>query len=515
MLQNHFPLTLIILDGWGYSANSEDNAIMAANTPTWDQLIATYPHTLLQGSGSCVGLPEGQMGNSEVGHLNLGAGRMVYQDFTRIEKAISDESFYENPVLITAIEHAIKKNSAIHVLGLLSPGGVHSHERQIHSLLRLVAQHDVKKLYLHAFLDGRDTPPQSAQRSLQDVDNLFKSLGTGNIASIIGRYYAMDRDQRWNRIQQAYVLLTEGKAPYQADNATEGLKQAYSRGETDEFVKPTAIHSPTAAPIFIADDDVVIFMNYRADRARELCHALLDEHFQPFERHKKPRLASFVTLTHYADQLPTQVVFPPERLNNILGEYLSRQGMHQLRIAETEKYAHVTFFFNGGIEQPYPNEDRILIPSPNVATYDLKPEMSAFEITEQLVTAINSRRYEFIVCNYANADMVGHSGNFAATVKAIEVLDQCLAHVIAAAQQRGGEILITADHGNAERMFDKTLQQPHTAHTSEPVPFIYIGRPAQITSSEGTLVDIAPTILYLMNLMKPAEMTGHSLVKLT
>ena len=515
MPQNYFPLTLIVLDGWGYRANPENNAILAANTPTWDKLIASCPHLLLHGSGSHVGLPHGQMGNSEVGHLNLGAGRMVHQDFTRIEEAISDGSFYENPVLQEAIEYAIQKDSAIHVLGLLSSGGVHSHEKQIHTLLRLVAKHKVRKLYLHAFLDGRDTPPQSAQQSLDDIDNLFHSLGVGTLATVIGRYYAMDRDQRWNRIQQAYELLTEGKAAARADTGTEALKQAYSRGETDEFVKPTVIHSSTAAPICIADDDVVIFMNYRADRARELSHALLDKHFTGFDRHKKPCIGSFVTLTQYDAQLPTKVAFSPEPLNNILGEYLSHQGVHQLRIAETEKYAHVTFFFNGGIERPYPNEDRILIPSAKVATYDLKPEMSAFEITDQLVTAITSGPYEFIVCNYANADMVGHSGNFDAAVKAIEVLDQCLTRVIAASQQRGGEVLITADHGNAECMFDKALQQPHTAHTNEPVPFVYVGRPAQITSSEGTLADVAPTILYLMNLSKPAEMTGQSLLKLT
>lgn len=508
------PLLLIILDGWGYRASSEYNAIAAAQKPNWDRLLKTYPNSLISGSGPCVGLPDGQMGNSEVGHLNMGAGRVVYQDFTRIEKSISDGEFFNNPTLLASFAQAKQHDSAVHVLGLLSSGGVHSHEQQIQALLQFAAQQGIKKLFLHAFLDGRDTPPKSALPSLEKTQTLLNELGVGKIASIIGRYYAMDRDKRWERVEPAYELLTEGKAPFHAENVSDALNQAYLRGESDEFVQATSIHKPDEAADYIQDNDVVIFMNFRADRARELSHSLVDEHFSGFKRQKKLSLSAFVTLTQYGDNILAQIVFPPYSMENLLGEYLARLGLKQLRIAETEKYAHVTFFFNGGIEPPNLFEDRVLIPSAKVATYDLKPEMSALEITDNLINAIASEKYDFIVCNFANPDMVGHTGNFDATVKAIETIDLCLGKIITALQKHHGEAIITADHGNAECMFDKHTQQPHTAHTYEPVPFIYVGRPAKIVVNDGKLSDIAPTILSLMQLKQPEEMTGRSLVKL-
>ncbi len=508
------PFVLIILDGWGYSENHQANAIYSAATPVWDRLWRKYPHTLVSGSGRGVGLPVGQMGNSEVGHLNIGAGRIVHQEFTRIENAIADGEFYANPILIKAIDDAKEHQKAIHVLGLLSPGGVHSHEHQIHTLLKMAAQRGAKQLYLHAFLDGRDTPPQSAGTSLQKLDDLFHELGVGKTASIIGRYYAMDRDQRWERIQDAYDCLTLGKAEYSAESASQALHMAYQRNETDEFVHATTIHSQDQQPITIHDGDSVIFMNYRADRARQLTRAFTTDDFTGFSRSKRPKLRHFVSLTQYAKDLAAEVAFPPISLDNVLGEYIAKQQLAQLRIAETEKYAHVTFFFNGGREQPFPGEDRILINSPNVATYDLQPEMSAPELTDKLVAAINEKKYDLIVCNYANPDMVGHTGNFAATVKAIETIDHALDRIVKALAHVDGELIITADHGNAERMYDKHTKQAHTAHTSEPVPLIYVGRPAKINNHDAALSDIAPTILQLMGLKIPAEMTGKPIITL-
>lgn len=507
------PIVLIVLDGWGHTEKNTHNAIAAANTPHWDQLWDDCPHTLLEGSGHAVGLPYGQMGNSEVGHLTMGAGRTVYQDFTQIEKAIEDGDFFTNPVLLTALQQAQSTHKAVHVLGLLSPGGVHSHENQLHAIIELAARNQVKNIYLHAFLDGRDTPPQSALASLTKMETQFAQLGCGGIASIIGRYYAMDRDKRWDRIQRAYELLTEAKAEFHAATSVQGLELAYARGETDEFVQATAIHQPQQLPVKINDGDIIIFMNFRADRARELTQAFIDTDFKGFNRHLVPKLAEFVSLTQYARTLNTSIAFPPQTLTNVLGEYVAKQTIKQLRIAETEKYAHVTFFFNGGIEQTFPNEERILIPSPKVATYDLQPEMSAIELTDKLVEAITSQQYGLIICNYANPDMVGHTGNFAATVAAIECIDTCLGRIIAALQQINGEVIITADHGNAECMFDEQTQQPHTAHTSDLVPFVYYGRNANITNQAGTLADIAPTLLYIMNLPQPKEMTGRSLLK--
>lgn len=511
----HTPLALIILDGWGYSKNTEHNAIAQANTPTWDQLIANFPNTLISGSGNDVGLPCGQMGNSEVGHIHLGAGRLIEQDLTRIDHAIADGSFLTNPVLNAAIDKAIANNKAVHAISLLSPGGVHSHENHLFALTKLAAQKQLSKFYIHAILDGRDTPPSSAQTSIDALENLLTAQKCGKIISIIGRYYAMDRDKRWDRTEKAYHLLTTGKAEYQYASAHEALLAAYARGETDEFVNPTHIIANNNEIITLNEGDVLIFMNYRTDRTRQLCHALVDKNFTGFIRNACPQLAELVTLTEYAKDIPSKIVFPPLSLANSFGEYLANLGHKQLRIAETEKYAHVTFFFNGGREEAFAGEDRVLIPSPKVATYDLKPEMSAVELTDQLITAIKSKKYTAIICNYANADMVGHSGNFAAAVKAIETLDNCLKRVITALQEAGGEAVITADHGNAECMFDNNTNQPHTAHTNFLVPFVYIGRPATIIHNKGVLSDIAPTLLKILGLEQPQEMTGSSLVQLS
>ncbi len=511
--QSYAPTLLIIFDGWGYRADSTDNAITKAKTPHWDDLWQHSPHALIEGSGKAVGLPCGQMGNSEVGHLNMGAGRVVHQDFTRIGLAIEDKTFFENPTLCSAVDVAIETDCALHVLGLLSPGGVHSHEAQILALFELAAQRGLKKIYLHAFLDGRDTPPRSALASIQMFEQKFAELGTGRFASLVGRYYAMDRDKRWERTQVAYDLIT-GTASYSAHSAEEALGSAYARGESDEFVKPTAIDKQGEGRVALEKGDVVIFMNYRADRARQLTLALTSPDFSGFVRPSWPRPARFVTLTEYSADFNLPVAFAPEILSNTLGEYLSKHKLPQLRIAETEKYAHVTFFFNGGIEKPYPLEDRVLIPSPHVATYDLQPAMSAPELTDRLILALQSRHYAFIVCNYANADMVGHTGNFEATVKAIEALDDCLGRILAVLHQVEGQVLITADHGNAEFMYDPATGQAHTAHTTAKVPFVYKGRAAHITKPEGVLADLAPTILTVMELPIPDEMTGTSLLTL-
>lgn len=528
---------LIILDGWGYRKDSEFNAIAAANTPHWDHLWQNYPHGFVDASGLSVGLPENQMGNSEVGHLHMGAGRHVYQDLTRIDQSIATKEFFNNAILTKAFEDAEKNNRAIHVLGLLSPGGVHSHENHLHAILDMAAARNFKNIWVHAFLDGRDTPPKSAMQSIKDLTEKYHA----NIASIIGRYYAMDRDKRWDRVQAAYQLLVEGKASFTAHSAQEALEAAYARGETDEFVQPTCILNPNLPrqnklassnnnhhldpnlrwddnakrennPITINDGDSVIFFNFRSDRARELSHALIENDFKHFEKHKHVDLKHFITFAEYAKDIPSEVVFPTNPLTNMLGDYLSQHHCKQLRLAETEKYAHVTFFFNGGVETTFPGESRILVPSPHVTTYDLVPEMSAYEVTEQLVNAIKKQTYQFIVCNFANPDMVGHTGNFAATVKAIEVIDECLGRIFCALKDTQSEAIITADHGNAELMFDSQTQQAHTAHTCEPVPFIYIGRPAQATQEIGSLVDIAPTMLHLMGLAQPKEMTGKSLI---
>ncbi len=508
------PLVLIILDGWGYSEVNDGNAINNARKPHWDELWAGYPHTLIWGSGTEVGLPADQMGNSEVGHLNLGAGRVVYQEATRLSEAISTGSFYDNPVLTQAVENAKAAGKAVHILGLLSDGGVHSHQDYLVAMAKLAAQRGEDKVYLHAFLDGRDTPPKSALAYIESMEQTFASLGKGRFASVIGRYFAMDRDHRWNRVKETYDLIALGKARHHAPSARDAVLAAYERGESDEFIESTAICPAGSKPVTVEDGDVIIFMNYRADRARQITRAFIEETFSGFERARLPKLQSFVCLTQYNAKFETPVAYPPQTLENVFGEYIATQGYRQLRIAETEKYAHVTFFLNGGREQPFDGEDRILVRSPNVATYDQQPEMSAPEVTARLVEAINSGQYDFIICNYANPDMVGHTGNYKATIKAIEALDKCLGKVIKAVKKAGGEMLITADHGNAEQMANSETGQAHTAHTFNPVPFVYMGRPAELAKS-GALSDVAPTMLYLKGIPIPKEMDGESLVTLT
>ena len=509
---NITPVLLLILDGFGYSEDADHNAIMAARKPNWDKLWRDHPHTLINASEKFVGLPSLQMGNSEVGHLNIGAGRVVYQDLSRVDVAIEDGSFFTNPALTNAVKLAGQNDSALHIMGLLSPGGVHSHENHIFAMLELAARSGLKKIYLHAFLDGRDTPPRSAAQSLQLLQQKCAALGVGRIASIVGRFYAMDRDNRWERVQPAYELLTQGRAEFTASDALSGLELAYARGESDEFVKPTAIVPSGAAAVTMQDGDAVVFMNFRADRAREITHALTDVTFNRFSRAHVPKLACFVTLSRYGDDFDLPCAFTQDDIHNGFGEYISSLGLKQLRIAETEKYAHVTYFFSGGREQPYPGEERILVPSPKVATYDLQPEMSAFEVTDKLEAAILSRQFHAIICNYANGDMVGHSGNMAAATKAIEALDVCIGRAVKAMQSIGGEVIITADHGNAEQMIDRATHQAHTAHTLNPVPFLYIGRKARLADG-GALRDLAPSLLTMMGLPQPAEMTGHSLIE--
>jgi 2,3-bisphosphoglycerate-independent phosphoglycerate mutase len=503
------PVLLIILDGFGYRTDTDHNAIALARKPNYDRLWHDYPHTLINASEQSVGLPNAQMGNSEVGHLNIGAGRIVQMELTRVEVDILDGSFYKNPVLTEAVIKTKQNDSALHIIGLLSPGGVHSHEDHLLAMVEMAARNGLKKVYVHALLDGRDMPPRSAEQSLQRMQDKCTALGAGRIATIIGRFFAMDRDNRWERVQLAYDLITQGKAPYAAATAVDGLQQAYARDENDEFVQATVIGEKVA----MQDGDVAVFMNFRADRARELTRALTDADFAGFKREQFPKLASFVTLSSYGEDFHLPCAYKPGTINNCFGEYISKQGLNQLRIAETEKYAHVTYFLNGGKEQPYPGEDRILVPSPKVKTYDLKPEMSAFEVTDKLEEAIRSGKYQSIICNYANGDMVGHSGNLEAAIKAIEALDICIGRVVSAMQQCGGEVLITADHGNAEQMLDRSTHQAHTAHTLNLVPFIYIGRTATVAST-GALQDIAPTMLTLMGLPQPQEMTGKTLVNL-
>jgi 2,3-bisphosphoglycerate-independent phosphoglycerate mutase len=505
---------LIILDGWGHREDSDANAIQQANTPFWDKIWSEQPNTLIQTSGLAVGLPDGQMGNSEVGHMNLGAGRIVYQNYTRITKDIDEGSFPQNPVLSNAISSAVEKDKAVHILGLLSPGGVHSHEKHIGAAIDMAAKQGAKKIYVHAFLDGRDTPPRSAKVSLENIDQQLKTLGVGRVATMIGRYFAMDRDNRWDRVKLAYDLLTEGVAAHQFNDVTSALEAAYNRDENDEFVAATNIgNTPGQQDGQINDGDSVIFMNFRADRARELTRSFVDADFSEFTQNKKPKLSDFVMLTEYSAEIHTSCAYPPSRLPNCLGEYMETLDKTQLRIAETEKYAHVTFFFSGGREALFKGETRELIPSPDVATYDLQPEMSAPEVTQKLVDAINSHDYDLIVCNFANGDMVGHTGNLNAAIKAAECLDKCLEKVSKAITDAGAQCLITADHGNAEQMTDASSGQAHTAHTTLPVPLVYLGESDISLIDNGKLSDIAPSLLDLMDLKAPSEMTGLSLIK--
>jgi len=509
------PVVLLILDGFGCRPDADDNAITRARMPNWDRLLAQCPHTSIDASEQDVGLPEGQMGNSEVGHLNMGAGRIVYQDFTRIDHAIQTGEFARNPVLGDAVAVAKAAGAAVHVMGLVSPGGVHSHERQLAAMVELAVAGGAPRVFVHAFLDGRDTPPRSAAASLAFMTETCARHPGARIASICGRYYAMDRDKRWERVTVAYDLVVDGNAPFSAPSADAALAAAYARDESDEFVRPTAIVDAGGRKATMDDGDVVVFMNFRADRARELTRALTDPGFDGFPRKRVPKLARFVCLTSYGDEfVRLPVAFGPQSVANGFGEYVSRLGLSQLRIAETEKYAHVTYFFSGGVEALYPGEDRILVPSPKVATYDQRPEMSAAEVTDRLVAAIESGRYDAIVCNYANGDMVGHTGDFDAAKKAIETLDTCIGRVVAAARSAGGEVLVTADHGNAEQMYDPSTGQPHTAHTLNRVPCVFVGRRATMRDG-GALRDIAPTLLAMMRISPPAEMTGRSLLAFT
>lgn len=500
--------TLIILDGIGVRAEVESNAFAAARTPTLDDLFQRYPHSLISTSGLAVGLPEGQMGNSEVGHMNLGAGRVVYQNFTRINKAIEDGSFASNSALVELVSDTKARGGAVHVMGLLSPGGVHSHIDQIIAGCQILACAGVEQLYVHAFLDGRDTPPKSAGESILALEDALTQQQCGRIATVIGRYFALDRDKRWSRVESAYRLITQGEAQHYAESASDALVAAYERGESDEFVQATRIGS--AEPI--GENDAIIFMNFRPDRARQLCEALISPSFEAFSRPLVVAKDRLLTLTRYSDELDGPCAFPPEPISNSLGEYLSGLGKTQLRIAETEKYAHVTFFFNGGREEPFDRERRVLIQSPLVASYDLQPEMSAYELTGNLVAEILGGENDLIVCNYANGDMVGHTGSFDAAVKAVEVLDECLAQVVEATLKAGGHCLITADHGNVEQMLDPESKQAHTAHTTNPVPLIYVGGASGVKLKDGRLCDLSPTILSIMGLSAPEEMSGESLI---
>ena len=504
------PHVLVIMDGIGHREAVEDNAFLAAKTPNLTAMKQNHPHSLISGSGEDVGLPDGQMGNSEVGHMNLGAGRVLYQDFTRITKDIRTGDFFEHEVLVDAVEKAKATGGAVHIMGLLSQGGVHSHEDQIEAMCELALKRGAT-VYLHAFLDGRDTPPRSAEPSLKRFDALFaKYPNQGRIATMIGRYFAMDRDNRWDRVEQAYRLLTEGEALRVVDSAVDGLNQAYAADESDEFVKATRIGELAT----INDGDSIVFMNFRADRARELTRAFVEKDFAGFERKILPNLAKYVMLTRYQATIDAPVAYMPEELKNSIGEYLSNLGKTQLRIAETEKYAHVTFFFSGGREDEYEGETRILVPSPNVATYDLQPEMSAYEVTDKLVDAINSGAYDLLIVNYANGDMVGHTGVFDAAVKAVEAVDSSLGRVYDAVMSNKGHMIVTADHGNVEQMQDYDSGQVHTQHTTEHVPFIYVGPTSATIAEKGILADVAPTLLSLMNIPVPTEMQGRNLITL-
>jgi 2,3-bisphosphoglycerate-independent phosphoglycerate mutase len=506
-------VVLLVLDGWGINASSMGNAVASANIPVYNKLMSDYPHAALQASGEAVGLPEGQMGNSEVGHLNLGAGRIVYQDSTRISLAIRNGDFFQNPVLLSSLDTVKQAGGNLHLMGLLSDGGVHSRMDHIFAMFDLVKARGIKNVYFHAFLDGRDTPPSSALTYVAQLEDHFAKIGIGKIGSVSGRYYAMDRDKRWERVQKAYdaLVLGEGIRKY---SAVEAIRQSYEHGKTDEFVLPTSLLDPKTNKHVarIQNNDAVIFCNFRSDRAREITRALTDPEFKGFKRPQVPKLSSFVCLTTYDEVFDLPVAFEPMRLTHILGEVLNTNGIRQLRIAETEKYAHVTFFFNGGEERPFSLEERVLVPSTrDVPTYDKKPEMSAREITDKLVERIASRQYGFVLANYANPDMVGHTGVIEAAVKAVEVIDECLERVLTAAREEGMVVVITADHGNVEIMLDPSNGLPVTAHTTDPVPFIIVQKDVQLRDA-GILADVAPTILDLMGIDVPPEMTGNSLI---
>ncbi len=507
------PTVLMILDGYGLNDTCEHNAVCEAKTPVMDQLMSQCPFVKGEASGLAVGLPEGQMGNSEVGHLNIGAGRIVYQELTRITKAIEDGDFFENEELLRAVKNAKARNSALHLYGLLSDGGVHSHNTHLYGLLELAKRQGLEKVYVHCFLDGRDTPPTSGKGYVEELQAKMQELGVGQIGVISGRYYAMDRDNRWDRVEKAYLALTQGKGVDGGSDAAAAVQASYEEDKTDEFLLPTVMRKDGKPVTRIQDGDSVIFFNFRPDRAREITRAFCDPEFTGFAREKLLDL-TYVCFTEYDETIPNKTVaFQKEEVKNTFGQYLAAHHMTQARIAETEKYAHVTFFFNGGNEEPNPGEDRILVKSPKVATYDLKPEMSAYEVCDRLVEAIGSGKYDVIIINFANPDMVGHTGVEKAAIQAIEAVDQCVGRAVEALKAAGGQMFICADHGNAEQLVDPVTGEPFTAHTTNPVPFLLVNAdPSYGLASGGKLADIVPTLIELMGMDQPAEMTGKSLL---
>jgi 2,3-bisphosphoglycerate-independent phosphoglycerate mutase len=505
------PVMLIILDGYGINPREEGNAVRAAHKPNMDGFMRDYPNTVIHTSGMDVGLPQGQMGNSEVGHTNIGAGRIVYQELTRITKSIEDGDFFEKPEFTGAIENCKAHRSKLHIYGLLSDGGVHSHNTHLYALVEMAKRNGLKDVYVHCFFDGRDVPPDSAKGYVAELEEKLAEIGTGRIASVMGRYYAMDRDNRWERVKLAYDAMVLGQG-LTAETASEAVMESYKRQEFDEFVKPTVIVRDGRPMATIGSNDSIIFFNFRPDRAREITRAFVDPDFTGFERAHGFFPLYYVCMTQYDKTMPNvKIAFKPESLSNTFGEYISKHGLKQLRIAETEKYAHVTFFFNGGVETMYEGEDRVLIPSPKVATYDLKPEMSAFEVTDEVLKRIASDKYDVIVLNFANCDMVGHTGVFDAAKAAVEAIDKCLGRIVEEVREKNGVVLITADHGNAEQMIDYETGGAYTAHTTNVVPLVGIGLDGR-QLKEGRLADLAPTMLELLGLDKPAEMTGNSLL---
>ncbi|NLW22989.1 MAG: 2,3-bisphosphoglycerate-independent phosphoglycerate mutase, partial [Tissierellia bacterium] len=505
------PVMLIVLDGWGIGKEYDGNAIYLANTPNFHRLLENYPNTSLEASGLAVGLPEGQMGNSEVGHLNIGSGRIVYQELTKISKAIEEGDFFNIKEFLAAIDNAKENNSKLHIMGLVSDGGVHSHNTHLYALLELCARKDFHDVFIHAFLDGRDVPPTIGKQHLLELEDKIREIGVGRIATVSGRYYAMDRDKRWERTKLAYDAMVLGEGEKES-SPVEAIQKSYDKGIKDEFVIPKVITNDGNPVATIDSGDSIIFFNFRPDRARQITRALVDEDFEGFPREKKVN-TYFVTMTEYDKTIENvHIAFKTERIENTLGEYISKLGLNQLRIAETEKYAHVTFFFNGGREEPYENEDRVLIPSPKVATYDLKPEMSAIEVKDEVLNRLNMDKYDLIILNFANPDMVGHTGVIEAAIKAVEIVDSCLGEIVDLLLKKGGKAIITADHGNAEMLIDDRDKSSITSHTTNKVPLILVGA-GNVKLREGILADIAPTILDLMNLEKPKEMTGHSLIE--
>lgn len=508
----HTPLALVILDGWGYSENSSNNAIALARTPNWDRWMAQAPHTLIDASGHSVGLPNGQMGNSEVGHLNIGAGRIVRMDISRIDHAIESGDFSLNPALVGAVEHAKRHGTTLHLMGLVSHGGVHSWHEHLYALLRLARDRELTRVAVHCFLDGRDTPPQSADSFVAELIDKMREIGVGRVASVVGRYYAMDRDKRWDRVERAYRMMVYAEGA-QATDPIAAIRASYAAGKGDEFVEPVVMVDETGSPVAtIGDDDSVVFFNFRADRAREITRALTEADFAGFDRGDRVPQIHFVCLTQYDATFDLPVAFPPQRHEGILADVMAAHGLRNVRIAETEKYAHVTFFFNGGVEREYPGERRVLVPSPHVATYDMKPEMSAHDVMARVLEAIEGGETDVLIVNFANADMVGHTGMLEPAVTAIETIDDCLGKIAKAILERNGAMIITADHGNAEQMVDPTTGAPHTAHTTNLVPFVLLTRDWNGRLKEGgSLEDIAPTMLGLLGVDRSPQMTGEDL----